>query len=326
MSRHLRTTRILLLACSIAVASACADSGGGEEVLTPYDAGHDDATNDTSFDAAVDADTGTDATDNDVETDAGEPDTDEPDTDVPNGDFCQPAGDGVIRRDRYPIEVGDSAPFLFSLDVEVDTAGEEIDGTLTWDLSQQKEGDFTDEVLLYDPADHWFGDEFPEASYTSELSAKDDDDEFGIFELTDDELRMLGVASPDDGYYRTELEHDPPVTILPFPLEVGKSWETEARASGAYGGNHIHGHDETYISEVDARGELITPYGTFDVLRVNTWLEQEVWLGGMMWVTDEIRTYTFVAECFGTVARITSPADEAEEDFEVAAEVMRLTL
>lgn len=328
------STSIIAFATTLVVLGACADSAGDNQpVLTPYEdaAATEDVDAGTGGSAPEDASNGADAELNgDAEPD-GAPGSDadpqpdaSPNVDVGNGgEFCQPVGDGIIRRDRYSLQPGQSAPFKFSLDVSVDTEGQVIDGTRTWDLAEPHPEDFVDEVSLDDPGDHWFGEEFPDATYASPLSAGNDD-EFGIFEVTDDALLMVGVASPDDGYYRTELRYDPPVTILPFPFEEGDSWETETRATGSYSGNHVHGHDETYRSEVDATGDLITPYGTFPVLRVNTHLTREVWMG---WFTSttEVRTHAFATECFGTVARITSEEDEADDEFSHAAEVMRLT-
>ncbi len=322
----------VLVAALIGSAIACASPDSDDQrVLSPYEDAGDDVGN--SFDVATEdtdtnadtADTGPpdaalDADDDDAATDTGNG----TDAAPSNGDHCQPVGDGIIRHDRVPVEIGTSAPYQFSLDVDIDTAGEEVAGSRVWDLSQSYADDFVEDVAFEALDDHWFGEEFPDATYAAPLSAGDDD-EYGIFEFTDDALLMVGVASPDDGYYRTELRYEPPVEILSFPLEEGDSWSTETRASGAYGGNHFHGHDEIYATEVDAAGELSTPFGTFPVLRVNTWLEQEVWMGGMVWVTSEFRTHTFVAECFGTVARIRSEEDDADEEFDRAAEVMRLS-
>lgn len=324
------------LALGAALVMGCADSGEDDQrILDRYDAGGDVAvqgsetgTEDTdglSPDSGIDGDNGEDYDD------AGTPDDGSDaqhvaDANGGNDGICQPAGDGVIRRDRVPLETGQSAPFLFGLDVPVNTAGEDIEGVRTWDLSAEGDGDFEEEVILKDPDDFWFGEVFPDATYATALSADDDTDELGVFEVTDDALLLVGLASPDDGLYRTELTYDPPVTVLSFPFEEGDQWEVETEAEGSFGGNHFHSHDEVYETVVDAAGDMITPYGTFPVLRVNTLREQEVWMGGLVWVTTEVRTMAFVSECFGTVARIISEEDEEEEEFDHAAEVMRLSL
>jgi hypothetical protein len=79
-------------------------------------------------------------------------------------------------------------------------------------------------------------------------------------------------------------------------------------------------YTEKYDQKVDARGELVTPFGSFDVLRVKVVLTRTV--GAVITVT---RTYAFVTECFGTVASITSNANELQEEFTTAAELRRIT-
>ena len=329
---RLTTPALLILAALLLV--GCADSGDDtdQRILSPYDedAGLTDVGD--HLDDANDAGDGDTLPDTDDAGGQDGPDVHDPTPDdvgsgaADAGDgFCQPAGDNKIRRDRFPAITGSSAPFLIRLDAPVDTAGEPADDGRRWDLSSQGDDDFTAQVTLEDPGDHWFGDLFPHATYAAPLS-QGEDDEMGIFQITDDALLMVGIASPEDGYFRTELEYDPPVTVLSFPLELDKSWSTETRVSGSFGGNHVHGHDEVYTTSVDQAGTLKTPYGTFDVLRVNTHLEQEVWMGGFVWVTTEVQTHTFVAECFGTVARITSPDDQVGTEFDEAREIMRLGL
>jgi hypothetical protein len=78
--------------------------------------------------------------------------------------------------------------------------------------------------------------------------------------------------------------------------------------------------DEEYQSQVDAHGTLKTPFGDFEVLRVRTDRTRTVGFS----VTTQI-TYSFVAECFGTVATISSKENEDEDEFTDAAEVRRLT-
>lgn len=316
--------RVFPVIALLSLVTGCAETDQNDRNLEPYqeDAGADA---DAGFDGGADdsgdvggGDVGNDASENNTDNDTAENQNTQNDE-----TGCQPVGDGVVRRAQFPLEVGQSAPYAFGLDVSVDTAGGEVDGTRTWDFSEIRDGEFVDDVDIEDPDAYWFGEEFPEATYTAPMTADDEDDEMGIFELTDEALLMLGVATPDDGFYRTELEYEPPVTLLEFPIEEGKTWQTEAEVSGSYGGNHAHSHEETYTTEVDAAGSVITPYGTFDALRVNTQLERGYW-GAFGWTTETLRSHTFVAECFGTVTRIRSHENEDDEEFGEAAELMRL--
>ncbi|MEO7094268.1 MAG: hypothetical protein ABI175_13515, partial [Polyangiales bacterium] len=78
-------------------------------------------------------------------------------------------------------------------------------------------------------------------------------------------------------------------------------------------------YTESYDVKVDAKGKVVTPFGEFSVLRLRTVLTRTV--GALPTVT---RTYGFVAECFGTVATITSNSNEASAEFTTAAEIRRL--
>lgn len=324
-------TRLVFIVLFIAALSACADGQADQDVLTPYEDGAQqdvgDAGTEDSGDAGDDADNNAANNNSSDAGDTGDGDADANGDggDINNGDgFCQPQGDGVMRRDRYPVDVGQGAPFQFSFDVAVDTAGDDSEGTRTWDFSADGgDDDRTETIRLEDPQEHWFGDVFEEATYATKLSGDPDVEEFGLFAIDDQGLFLLGVASADDGYYRTELTYDPPVTILEFPFEEGDSWSTETDATGSFGGNHFHSHEESYATTVDAKGQVLTPYGSFEALRVNTMMDRGYW-GAFGWTTAEVRTYAFVAECFGTVARVVSAEDEAQPDFDEAAELMRL--
>ena len=234
------------------------------------------------------------------------------------GAGCVPNGDGVIRREEVPLMAGLRATFRVATDVTVDMAGEVLPGgRRRWDLSGPLEGDRDVLVDLRDPAGAWYAEDFPEATYVTELSATEE--LLGVFQVGGSALRLLGVVSPDDGFTRTRLENDPAVDVLAFPLEVGERWTSEPSVSGLALGA-ITAYSEDYVSEVDAAGELVTPFGTtFEVLRVRTELERTVGL-----LTTTVRTFAFVSECFGTVATVTSEDDEDQVEFSRAAEVRRL--
>ena len=76
-------------------------------------------------------------------------------------------------------------------------------------------------------------------------------------------------------------------------------------------------YTETYSSNVDAVGTMTTPYGVFPVLRVATNLA-DLQVGVAF---NSNKTFAWQAECFGTVAKITSGSNETGEEFGSAAEV-----
>lgn len=316
----MRTT--LLIAAVWLLAAGCSDgyapdaSGNGDADLRPDAGAEVDAPGTDAADAEIGADTDhgdTSAADTspNPETDAGDDDT--------GSTSCVPNRDGLIERDEVTVRAGLHATFRVAEDVSVDIAGDEqSDGSRLWDLSGSLPGDRSVLVELRSLDGTWFGPDFPDAQYFSRLS--DSEDEHGVFGVDDDGLYLQGVVTPEeDGYMRTELAYEPPAQILGFPMEQGSTWSTEAEMSGWYNGGWWTGSEE-YQSQVDAHGTLKTPFGDFEVLRVRTDTTRTV---GLM-VTEQI-LYTFVAECFGTVATIRSKENEDDPQFGQAAEVRRLS-
>jgi hypothetical protein len=238
-----------------------------------------------------------------------------PDAEIP---LCSPNRDGVIDSTEVPLAPGLGATFRVATDVTVDTAGTEPEaGKRAWSFDQLLDGDRDLELELTDPTGHWWSDDFPTASYASPLSV--DSDLLGVFQTSDDALLLLGVVSPEGGVLRTELEYDPPVQVLRFPFQLDDQWVSESTISGLASGV-VSYYFEDYQSEVDASGDVATPFGSFDVLRVRTELTRTV---GAAVVTS--KTQIYVSECFGTVASVVSEDYESEDDFADAAEVRRLS-
>lgn len=232
-------------------------------------------------------------------------------------DRCRPNADGVITRLEAPFGPGLMARYATALDVGVSTAGTDLGGGRRgWDLSGALPGDRTLD-LATEPLDgRWYADKYPGADYVARLGATSD--LLGVFRVTGTTLELMGVVSPTDGVTRTELTYTPPVKVLVFPLQLGSSWSTSARVTGLAEGLAVN-IGETYQSEVDAHGEVDTPYAPFESLRVRTTLVREV---GLLRTT--VRQMVFVAECFGTVATIVSQDDETQVEFDQASELRRL--
>jgi hypothetical protein len=210
------------------------------------------------------------------------------------------------------------ATFLIATNATISTAGtSNPDGTRSWDLSGSLAGDQPVPVQTLPPAGTWWASQFPNATYAVKLSSSSD--LLGIFEATSSSLLLLGVVSPAAGTFQTILTYDPPVTVLAFPISVGASWSTTSTASGQSDGV-LAVATEAYADDVDAAGTIATPYGTFPALRVRVVLTRTVGV-----VQTTVRTYVWVAECYGTVATIVSQDDEPSSEFTSAAEVRRLT-
>jgi hypothetical protein len=235
-----------------------------------------------------------------------------------DGGLCVPNNDGTITRDEVPMQAGLHANFEFAENVTVDSAGTmNANGTYAWDLTGPYSGDHTALVTTNDPTGQWFSSRFPGATYTTTLS--DSSNLLGVFEASQTALSLIGIASPTSGNTQTELSYSPPAQFLGVPMTLGTTWSSNSDVTGTAEGL-VSNYFEAYASKVDAQGTLKTPYGTFNVLRVQTTLTRTV--GGVATIT---RSFAWVAECFGTIASLTSQSDETQTNFTNAAQVMRLT-
>lgn len=266
-------------------------------------------------DVGIDSPATSDASTQDME-DLGidAPDVAQEDTGTPV--VCLPNNDGIIERSEVPVAANLRATFKIATDATFDTRGTTDAGITTWDLSGELENDELQIVELKPLAGKWFEATFPGALYYSKLSATND--LLGVFDATDSALNLLGVVSPEEGFTKTELTYSPAVAALKFPLSESSNWTTNTSISGTVSGIASF-YNEKYTSVYAGSGKLITPYGTFDVIRVRTTLERTVGL-----LVTKIKTYSFVAECFGTVAVIRSKDNESAVEFTTAAELRRL--
>lgn len=247
---------------------------------------------------AVDADGGVETTDGGaVSTDGGSP------TSCGNGD-------GRITRDELTFRAGLGANFRIAANATVSLAG------TTWDFSSMQAGDADVRVTLEPLAGRWFASKFPQATYVSKLA--NDSDLLGVFQAKDDALVLLGIVSPEQTGFYTDLVYEPPVPVLKFPLSVGATYSTTTIASGIAKGVASY-YSETYESRVDAAGQVKTPYGTFPALRVRTNMTQTVGL-----FVTRTKQVLFASECFGVVASVRSNTYETSDDFTSAAELRRL--
>jgi hypothetical protein len=318
-----RTVIILLTCSTLGLGGACAPgyapADSSDDATLNEDGGADtgdlggmDAENlgDTSLGDVVSSDADI-AADTDDDGAASDDDT--------GPSTCAPNHDGTIERSEVTVRPGLHATFRVAEDVTVDTHGtEQGDGSRMWDLSRSLPGDESVLIELQSLDGKWFKPEYPAANYTSKLAASED--ELGVFSTGPEGLYLNGVVSSDEGTYATELHYDPPASVLEFPIEQGSTWSSTSSVTGRFKGNPWTSVDEEYQAQVDASGTLKTPFGTFDVLRVRTDLTRTVGFS----TTTQI-TYSFVSECFGTVATIRSKDDEDDAEFTQAATVRRLT-
>lgn len=246
---------------------------------------------------------------------------------------CVPNKDGVITRAEVPLQAGLRATYRVATSPnEVPTtAGLVIDGGAkrSWDFAGSYVSDQSVLVETLPLTGKWYAPTFGNATYATRLSQATD--LLGVFEVSQGGITLRGVVSPQGGDKRTELTYTPAPAVLAFPLQVGSKWKTKADISGkaplSQGGTAYDvpgGVSEEYDAEADAEGELKTPFGTFQVIRVKTTLTRKV--PSAFWpfsTSTTIRQFAWVTECFGTVATAVSKSDEPNAEFQ-PAELRRL--
>ncbi len=231
---------------------------------------------------------------------------------------CSPNHDGVIDMSELPLAAGRMGTFRIATDATWDTAGVAMtNGQRRWDLSGALANDQDMQLALAAPSGTWWASAFPAATYSSQLASTSD--LRGVFAVGTSNLELLGVVSPDGGTYKTELEYDGPAHVLKVPLQAGATWTSTSTVSG-YAQGAVVAYTEKYESRVDQVGTMVTPYGEFPVVRVATDLTRTSGFSTLA----TTRSFTWVAECFGPVATVSSQSFETDDEFTDIAEARRL--
>ena len=250
---------------------------------------------------------------------------------------CLPNNDGVIERDEVFFQPGLRATFKISGPASFDTAGMVApDGGRQWDFTPALAGDTSRLVETKPLTGEWYESSFPDAGYVTELGQGSP--LLGVFSATANALYLQGVVSPTDGSTGTRVHYAPWVKVLQFPLQSGVSWGATSTVGGKYQGvvigNAAFGtglpfQEENYTSTVDRVGAVLTPYANtrFNALRVRTVMirSTRVYTLGQWMPSLTLRSFNWNAECFGTVATLSSTNNESSTEFTDAGEVRRLS-
>jgi hypothetical protein len=234
--------------------------------------------------------------------------------------LCTPNHDGMISANEVPLAAGKMANYRIATGATWTTAGTAgSGGTRTWNLAGALANDADAPVTLTAPTGTWWAGDtgFATATYWTPLQAGSD--LIGVFHVDSTGVTLLGVVSPTGSYPYTEITYDPPARILAVPFGAAATWTSSSTVSGYVSGAVVN-YTEKYVSNVDQTGTMTTPYGDFPVLRVGTVLTQ------LQLTTPyrTVRSYAWVAECFGSVATATSQDNETNAEFSDDAEVRRI--
>lgn len=238
---------------------------------------------------------------------------------------CVPNLDGRVDADELQPALGVEANYIVSPAGEtrtVDLKGESKSGKgRLWDWSATNQQDQKLGISAREIDGKWYADSFPNGEFALPIDLSGETE--GVYRGTDAKMLLLGVASkkknPSSG--KTLLKYESPVEVYRFPVKKGDKWVSTGKVNdGTLRGAPYAGKD-VYRVEVKAVGEMKLPNFTFEqVHRVDTQVTVQPAAGKSV----ARRQVSFLAECFGEVARATSKDGVTKDNFTTAAEVRRL--
>lgn len=237
------------------------------------------------------------------------------------GAACRPDGDGVLQAREVPFVVGATASFVTNQDgtvaENINTGGRDGGaGLRIWDFSAAHPQDHRVLDEVQSPAGKWWSSAYPAATFAVLIDRVTG--LLGVYAHSASALRLLGTVSTEAN--RTNVRLDPAVDVLRFPLSVGQSWQVTSTGAGFFNFTPLT-NTNVYRFSVDARGEVWTPAARFPSLRLRMDLEQSI---PLTLFRRSSRTFVFLSECWGTVARVTSVDDDVAMELTRASEYRRL--
>jgi hypothetical protein len=235
---------------------------------------------------------------------------------------CLPNWDGRITRAEVPFVVGASVLYVVNrggtVVSPVDTVGVVGDGGRLWDYSRLRVEDHRVLEEVTPAAGQWWASRVPGAEFATALDREQGT--LGVYRATAGALQLLAAVSVEAN--RTLLLFDPAVDVLRFPIAEGNTWTQEVTGRGAVNFTPLV-NVTSYVFRVDAQGEVRTPVGRFPSLRVRVDLDQRI---PVTLLRRTQRSFVFLTECWGVVARVASVDNEPLVEFTRAAEFRRLGL
>ncbi len=209
---------------------------------------------------------------------------------------CVPNRDGVLTADELPIAFDATASYYVSTG---GTFTVDLEGPV-WDLSEERA---PDQVIALGPqrlGGQWYAGNYPQGQFVIDAG----DGLEGIYHQDDQALWLDGTASremsPAGG--RTLVIYDRPLAVLRFPLKDGDTFVSSAQHMGStIAGLPFQGADEVTVS-VTGDGRVDVPYVRFSpAFLVDTRVRRT-----SAGPEATRRSYIFLFECFGEVARADS--------------------
>ncbi|MBI5545789.1 MAG: hypothetical protein HY901_18015 [Deltaproteobacteria bacterium] len=239
---------------------------------------------------------------------------------------CTPNLDEQIDSTELSVALGASAWYLVSpagAQRNVNLSGSSESGQQTWDWGTDLAEDQLAQLSPHALSGRWYAAHFPKGQFAvafdaaGTLESVSSQDEEGLW------LHGLASTESDPPEGRTLLVYDSPILVLRYPVVKGSAWSWTGRVRNGVLRGFPWAQIDRYDVKVDAVGRLILPDLDFSqVFRVRTTVTATPVMGAPV----VQRQTSFMAECFGEIARATSEVGEARDEFTVASEVRRLGL
>ncbi len=225
------------------------------------------------------------------------------------GQVCTPNNNGKVERDEMVLTVPSKVTVTLGTNLVLDLAGTQSGGVTSWDLSGAASDD-KDVEMKVEALPTWTASKFLAATYASRLTANfgyfTKVDLLGVFQVSATALKLMGAAS--DKANHTRVTYGTPLDALRFPVVKGDHYKTSSSMTGFSDYTIPVANTESYEIDVLESGKLKLLSGlTLDALLVR--VRQEVWLTLNPLLKTKTTVFLFVAECYGTVARVIADKD-----------------
>jgi hypothetical protein len=196
-------------------------------------------------------------------------------------------------------------------------------GKNRWDYSVDYADDRAATLTATALAGKWYAASFPADAFVLPFDLGGAIE--AVYRYDQNALSLLGLAStrenPPEG--KTLWAYTTAVALYKFPLTPGSSYTVSSDVRNGTARGVPYAAKDTYEVKVDAAGRVDLPDLIFEqALRVRV----KVTIAPVAGADIVQRQVSFLSECSGEIARITSVAGETAEDFTTAKEIRRLGL
>ncbi|MDD5530509.1 MAG: FlgD immunoglobulin-like domain containing protein [bacterium] len=192
---------------------------------------------------------------------------------------------------------------------DVGTAG----ASKTWNFTSQSTGSDSNLNIITAKTSAPFKDSLAASNCVwRTVNSSATDSNFSYYRLVSDSFNLLGEALNVGGEFK--FLRFTPAARMALPLSYGAQWTTNVNTNVTYMSYQATLNIIAHLN-VDAYGQIQTPYKTFDCLRVKEYDTLLVIFMSSVVAESTKIVYSFWAENYGVVTKITSNYSETNPNF-----------